>query len=154
MQHVIGKPVLLIRPPARMCDAQSEWESRSVSSGEINRRWTEGSFLIHAKGQYYMMYSANYFAGANYAVGYATAKSPLGSYEKSQTNPIIEKIRIEAGPCQVQDTTAFLKTARGNSDVSIMDEQQKPEINGWYLSVILILAKTISYVFLQIDLRG
>ncbi|MNR55271.1 Glycosyl hydrolases family 43 [compost metagenome] len=38
-----------------------------------------------------MMYSANYFAGANYAVGYATAKSPLGSYEKSQTNPIIEK---------------------------------------------------------------
>jgi len=91
MQNVIGKPVLLIRPPARMSDAQSEWESRSVSSGEINRRWTEGSFLIHAKGQYYMMYSANYFAGANYAVGYATAKSPLGSYEKSQTNPIIEK---------------------------------------------------------------
>ena len=91
MQNVIGKPVLLIRPPARMSDAQSEWESRSVSSGEINRRWTEGSFLIHAKGQYYMMYSANYFAGANYAVGYATAKSPLGSYEKSQTNPIVEK---------------------------------------------------------------
>jgi len=91
MQQVIGRPELLIRPPLKMNDKQSEWESRSVSSGEINRRWTEGSFLLKAKGQYYMMYSANYFAGANYAVGYATSTSPLGRYSKSETNPIIQK---------------------------------------------------------------
>jgi Glycosyl hydrolases family 43. len=78
-----------------MHDAQSEWESRSVTSGEINRRWTEGSFLVKENGIYYMMYSANYFAGANYAVGYATATAPLGSYQKSSSNPIIEKIPIE-----------------------------------------------------------
>jgi beta-xylosidase len=91
MLQVIGQPALLIRPPLQMNDRQSEWESRSVSSGEINRRWTEGSFLVKAKGQYYIMYSANYFAGANYAVGYATSKSPLGNYSKSETNPIIQK---------------------------------------------------------------
>jgi beta-xylosidase len=91
MQQIIGQPVLLIRPPEFMNDVQSEWESRSVVSGEINRRWTEGSFLLKAKGQYYMMYSANYFGGANYAVGYATSASPLGSYIKSSTNPIIQK---------------------------------------------------------------
>ncbi|MNV24941.1 Arabinoxylan arabinofuranohydrolase precursor [compost metagenome] len=91
MTKVIGNPVLLMRPPVTMNDAQSEWESRSVTSGEVNRRWTEGSFLVKENGLYYMMYSANYFAGANYAVGYATATAPLGSYQKSASNPIIEK---------------------------------------------------------------
>ncbi len=91
MTKVIGNPVLLMRPPVTMNDAQSEWESRSVTSGEVNRRWTEGSFLVKENGLYYMMYSANYFAGANYAVGYATATAPLGSYQKSVSNPIIEK---------------------------------------------------------------
>ncbi|MGJ1236195.1 MULTISPECIES: glycoside hydrolase family 43 protein [Sphingobacterium] len=91
MTKTIGDPVLLMRPPVSMNDAQAEWESRSVTSGEINRRWTEGSFLMKKNGQYYMMYSANYFAGANYAVGYGTATAPLGSYEKSPANPIIEK---------------------------------------------------------------
>ncbi|WP_286588275.1 glycoside hydrolase family 43 protein [Sphingobacterium sp. N143] len=97
MSKVIGEPILLIRPPVKMNDSQSEWESRSVSSGEINRRWTEGSFLIKEKGQYYMMYSANYFAGANYAVGYATAEKPLGKYQKSMKNPIIEKNTNKGG---------------------------------------------------------
>ncbi|WP_343556114.1 glycoside hydrolase family 43 protein [Sphingobacterium sp.] len=97
MTKVIGSPVLLMRPPATMQDAQSEWESRSVTSGEINRRWTEGSFLVKENGLYYMMYSANYFAGANYAVGYATATTPLGSYQKSASNPIIEKNTSRGG---------------------------------------------------------
>ena len=38
---VIGEPVLLLCPPATLDDTQSEWESRSVTSGEANRRWTE-----------------------------------------------------------------------------------------------------------------
>src|SRR5690606_18557546 len=40
---IIGEPVLLLRPPVKMNDQQSEWESRSVTSKEVNRRWTEGS---------------------------------------------------------------------------------------------------------------
>lgn len=93
---VIGEPVLLLRPPVSMSDKQAEWESRSVTSHEVNRRWTEGSFLIKEGDTYYMMYSANYFGGQNYAVGYATSKNPLGPFEKSPTNPVLQK-NVEKG---------------------------------------------------------
>lgn len=88
---VIGEPQLLLQPPSTMQDKQSEWESRSVTSREVNRRWTEGSYLFKQGDLYYMMYSANYFGGANYAVGYATASNPLGPFVKSEHNPILEK---------------------------------------------------------------
>ena len=94
---VIGEPVLLLCPPKGMGDPQTEWESRSVTAGEANRRWTEGSFLIKRDGIYYMMYSANFFGGENYAVGYATSDSPLGPYVKSPDNPVLEKNTTEGG---------------------------------------------------------
>lgn len=93
---VIGEPVLLLRPPVSMADKQAEWESRSVTSKEVNRRWTEGSFLFKKNDTYYIMYSANFFGGANYAVGYATSKSPLGPFVKADNNPVLQK-NIEQG---------------------------------------------------------
>lgn len=96
-KSVIGEPVLLLRPPVSMSDKQAEWESRSVTSGEVNRRWTEGSFLIKRDGVYYMMYSANFFGGENYAVGYATSDSPLGTYTKAPNNPVLEKNTEKGG---------------------------------------------------------
>ena len=94
---VIGEPVLLLRPPVSMNDRQAEWESRSVTSREVNRRWTEGSFIIKEKDTFYMMYSANYFGGKNYAVGYATAKNPLGPFVKADNNPVLQKNTEEGG---------------------------------------------------------
>ncbi|WP_461532174.1 glycoside hydrolase family 43 protein [Sinomicrobium sp.] len=88
---ITGEPVLLLQPPLRMDDKNAEWESRSVTSREMNRRWTEGSYTFKNEDTYYMMYSANYYQGENYAVGYATATSPLGPYKKSDTNPVLEK---------------------------------------------------------------
>lgn len=88
---VIGEPVLLLRPPLTMDEQQAEWESRSVTSREVNRRWTEGSFTFRHGDTYYMMYSANHFGGENYAVGYATAQSPLGPFHKAANNPVLEK---------------------------------------------------------------
>lgn len=79
--HVIGEPVLLLRP-------EQGWESRSVHTG---RRWNEGSFVLKRKDTYYMTYSANFFGENDYAVGYATAKHPLGPYEKAPENPILER---------------------------------------------------------------
>lgn len=95
--RVIGEPVLLLRPPVSLDDKQSEWESRSVTSGEVNRRWSEGSYLFKEGDTYYMMYSANYFGGENYAVGYATATHPLGPFEKSANNPILQKNTQDGG---------------------------------------------------------
>ena len=88
---IIGEPVLILRPPVSMEDSQAEWESRSVTSGEVNRRWTEGSFILKKGDTYYMMYSANFFGGKNYAVGYATSKNPLGPFTKASNNPVLEK---------------------------------------------------------------
>jgi beta-xylosidase len=88
---VIGEPVLLLQPPLKQSDKQAEWESRSVTSREVNRRWTEGSVTFRKDNIYYMMYSANNFAGQNYAVGYATAQSPLGPFKKASNNPVLQK---------------------------------------------------------------
>jgi beta-xylosidase len=94
---VIGEPQLLLQPPALMSDQQSEWESRSVTSGEVNRRWTEGSYIFKKDDQYYMMYSANFFGGKNYAVGYATSRSPLGPFKKADNNPVLQKNVAQGG---------------------------------------------------------
>lgn len=91
LSAIIGEPVLLLYPPKTMDDDQAEWESRSVTSGEVNRRWTEGSFIFEKNGTYYMMYSANHFGGEHYAVGYATSKSPLGPFVKAANNPVLQK---------------------------------------------------------------
>ena len=94
---VIGEPVLLLRPPVSMKDKQAEWESRSVTSKEVNRRWTEGSVTFKKDNLYYMMYSANHFAGQNYAVGYATSTSPLGPFKKAANNPVLQKNTTKGG---------------------------------------------------------
>lgn len=94
---VIGAPVMLLRPPVSMNDKQAEWESRSVTSKEVNRRWTEGSTTFRKGDTYYMMYSANYFGGKNYAVGYATSKSPLGPFVKAANNPVLQKNTTTGG---------------------------------------------------------
>ena len=44
-----------------------------------------------------MMYSANYFGGQHYAIGYATSKSPLGPYKKAENNPILQKNTAKGG---------------------------------------------------------
>jgi beta-xylosidase len=88
---VKGQPVLLLRPPVKLKDKQAAWESLSVTTGEVNRRWTEGSVTFKKDGLYYIMYSANHFGGEHYAVGYATSRAPLGPYKKADENPILHK---------------------------------------------------------------
>ena len=88
---IIGEPQLLLAPPTKLDDLQAEWESRSVTSGEVNRRWTEGSYLFREGDIYYIMYSANSYAGSHYAVGYATCQSPLGPFQKAANNPVLQE---------------------------------------------------------------
>lgn len=95
--RTIGEPVLLLQPPFSMDNRQTEWESRSVLSREVNRRWTEGSYIFKENNTYYMMYSANYFGGNDYAVGYATATHPLGPFRKSDNNPVLQKNTVTGG---------------------------------------------------------
>ena len=63
-----------------------EWTS-AFQSGLI----MEGPSVIKIDDTYYMFYSANHYQSVDYAVGYATAKSPLGPWTKYSGNPIIHR---------------------------------------------------------------
>lgn len=51
----------------------------------------EGPTVIKLKDTYYLFYSANHFQSKDYAVGYATAPTPLGPWTKNPNNPIIHQ---------------------------------------------------------------
>lgn len=112
---VIGEPELLLRPPKNRDDKNSEWESRSVTFKEVNRRWTEGSFTFKHNDTYYIMYSANYFGGANYAVGYATGPTPLGPFTKADNNPVLQK----------NTNTGGIVTGTGHNSVLFLADSTK-----------------------------
>lgn len=49
---------------------------------------TEGPWMLKHKGRYYLMYSGSGADGPDYAIGYATAISPMGPFTKHPGNPI------------------------------------------------------------------
>lgn len=51
----------------------------------------EGPTVIKIDDLYYLFYSANHYLSSDYAVGYATADSPLGPWTKNPDNPIIHR---------------------------------------------------------------
>lgn len=51
----------------------------------------EGPTLIKLDETYYLFYSANHFMSEDYAVGYATAPTPVGPWTKNPANPIISR---------------------------------------------------------------
>ena len=61
------------------------WENTQNTDWPV----TEGPTVLKHAGLYYLIYSANDFRNPDYAVGYATSKSPLGPWEKSKDSPII-----------------------------------------------------------------
>ena len=76
---VVGEPELLLEP-------DQEWEHPNDEF-----QWNEGPFLVEHEAQYYLMYSANFYASEDYALGYAVSDSPMGPFVKSETNPILSK---------------------------------------------------------------
>jgi len=51
------------------------------------------------------MYSANFFGGANYADGYATADNSLGPFTKSPDNPVFQENTDQGELLQEPDIT-------------------------------------------------
>jgi beta-xylosidase len=71
-----------------------ELTGEPTNLGLVNDRVWEGDVieaptLWLADGTYYLLYSANGYSGAAYAVGYATASTVLGPYTKAPENPIL-----------------------------------------------------------------
>ena len=67
----------------------------------------EGPWVVARGGQYYLFYSANFYASPAYALGVARAASPLGPYTKAP-GPIVASKGAWAGPGHgsVVDTAA------------------------------------------------
>lgn len=78
LSSLIGEPVFLFGP-------SQEWEELE---GEVV--WNEGPFMLKHNEKYYLMYSANFYASADYAIGYAVADNPLGPFNKSEDNPVLK----------------------------------------------------------------
>ncbi len=64
--------------------AEAGWERKQD-------KVAEGPSLLKKNGVYYLIYSANHFKSKDYAVGYATATSPLGPWTKYSGNPILRR---------------------------------------------------------------
>lgn len=79
-----GEPKLILQPT-------EPWEKKS---GWV----TEGPFMLKHNGTYYLMYSGTGADSPNYGIGYATAKNPLGPFEKFAGNPIVSRGGKVFGP--------------------------------------------------------
>ena len=106
-----GDPVEVLRPT-------EPWEKKS---GHV----TEGPFVIKRQNTYYLIYSGTGADSPDYAVGYATSKSPLGPFLKHPGNPIISRGGGVFGPghgCVIADAEGALWHVY---------HQQRDEKRGW-----------------------
>jgi xylan 1,4-beta-xylosidase len=72
----------------KVCLSGTEpWENTAKTDWPV----TEGPTVLKKNNLYYLFYSANDFRNPDYAVGYATSKSPMGPWLKYAGNPIISK---------------------------------------------------------------
>ncbi|HET6261197.1 MAG TPA: glycoside hydrolase family 43 protein [Chloroflexia bacterium] len=69
----------LVGEPTRLVRNDKAWEGRVV---EAPTMWKQD-------GKYYLFFSANNYAGFEYAVGYANCETPTGPCEDAPENPIL-----------------------------------------------------------------
>lgn len=62
----------------------ADWEKKQA-------KVAEGPSVLKKGDTYYLIYSANHYESKDYAVGYATSKSPKGPWTKYSGNPILRR---------------------------------------------------------------
>jgi len=72
---------------------EQEWE---LKSGDW--RWNEAPDILKHNNQYYLFYSANFYASSEYSIGYAVADQPEGPFEKYDNNPVLSATMSMSGP--------------------------------------------------------
>jgi len=107
----MGKPTKIIWPT-------EPWEK---SNGPV----TEGPWMLKHNNIYYLLFSGTGADSLNYAIGYATSKSPIGPFEKYAGNPIVKRGNRALGPghgCIVKDA---------NNNLWSIYHQQKDDSKRW-----------------------
>lgn len=78
-------PVTPVKGSLKKCmKVDTDWE-------RIWPQVVEGPFVIKHDGKLYMSYSANSYESQDYAIGYATATLPNGTWKKYAGNPILRR---------------------------------------------------------------
>ncbi len=106
-----GKPVRLIEPT-------EPWEKSQQAI-------TEAPWMLKHDGTYYLLYSGGGSYTDDYAIGYATSKSPLGPFVKHHGNPIMKKGNGVYGPGHC----ATIRTPDGR--LWMVYHQKKDTSRGW-----------------------
>jgi hypothetical protein len=74
------------------------WEAAGTDlPGSTGVSTVEGPMMIEHDGTYYLLYSGGSWR-SQYAMGYATASSPLGPFTKAAANPILQSTTSVIGP--------------------------------------------------------
>ena len=79
VQELAPDGLSLVGEPVRLVRNDRAWEGGVV---EAPTMWKHD-------GKYYLFFSANSYAGMEYAVGYATCDSPVGPCQDAEENPIL-----------------------------------------------------------------
>ena len=75
------------------------WERYGEMNEYTDVAWIEGPWLQKRDGTYYLEYAASGTQWKTYALGYYTAKSPLGPFTYASNNPLLRKTDgIVTGP--------------------------------------------------------
>ena len=111
-------PVLKTGAPVRILGPGEPWEKRPYPL-------TEAPWMVKHKGTYYLLYSGGGANTQDYAIGYATARSPLGPFAKYPGNPLFNKGNGIFGPGHA----SVIKDRDGN--LWMVYHQQKDASKGW-----------------------
>lgn len=114
----MASPVLKKNAPVWIMQASDPWEQQQAAL-------TEAPWMLKHRGVYYLLYSAGGADSQDYAIGYATAESPLGPFTKYTGNPIIKKGGGIFGPGHCSVTRA------PDGELWMIYHQQKNSSRGW-----------------------
>jgi len=114
----MGDPVTKRGEPKEVIRPTVDWERKK---GAV----TEGPWMLKRKGLYYLMYSGSGADGPDYAIGYATARSPLGPFTKHPGNPIAKRGSGVFGPGHHSVVSA------PDGKLWMVYHQQNSEKTGW-----------------------
>lgn len=114
----MASPVQKTGAPVRILKPGELWEKRPYPL-------TEAPWMLKHNGTYYLLYSGGGADTQDYAIGYATAKSPLGPFTKYPGNPLFKKGDGIFGPGH----PSVIKDSAG--DLWMVYHQQKDAARGW-----------------------
>ncbi|UCD34632.1 MAG: family 43 glycosylhydrolase [Nitrospiraceae bacterium] len=104
--------------PLQVISPTEPWEKNHVPI-------TEAPWMIKHNGTYYLLYSGGGSDSRHYAVGYATAPSPIGPFVKHPANPVVREGNGIFGPGHVSVTRDRTGT------LWMVYHRQKDKTRGW-----------------------